>query len=100
MPFPQFNVLMANRRPTQGHFHYYERQFYDLAIKIQLFININYDFIIWSIIEFILATKNVTSGQMIFKKGHNLHSQSRILKFLPLNNQIYRTFIDPLDRQL
>ena len=59
MPFPQFNVLMANRRPTQGHFHYYERQFYDLTIKIQLFININYDFIICIIIEFILATENV-----------------------------------------
>ena len=59
MPFPQFNVLMANRRPTQGHFHYYERHFYDLTIKIQLFININYDFIICIIIEFILATENV-----------------------------------------
>jgi len=58
MPFPQFNVLMANRRPTQGHFHYYETQFYDLTIKIQLFININYDFIICIIIEFILATEN------------------------------------------
>ena len=57
MPFPQFNVLMANRRPTQGHCHYYERQFYDLAIKIQLFININCDFIIYIIIEFILATE-------------------------------------------
>ena len=61
MPFPQFNVLMANRRPTQGQFHYYERQLYDSTIKIQLFININYDFII-CIIEFILATENVTSG--------------------------------------
>ena len=67
MPFPQFNVLMANRRPTQGHFHYYERQFYDLTIKIQLFININYDFIICIIIEFILATENVISEHIQVK---------------------------------
>ena len=56
---------MANRRPTQGHAHYYERQFYDLTIKIQLFININYDFSIWIIFEFILATGNVISEDIL-----------------------------------
>ena len=56
---------MANRRPTQGHAHYYERHFYDSTIKIQLFININYDFSIWIIFEFILATENVISEDIL-----------------------------------
>ena len=58
---------MAIRRPIQAHFHYYERRFYDLTIKIQLFININYDFIICIIIEFILATENVISEDIQVK---------------------------------
>ena len=58
MPFPQFNVLKTNRRPSQGQKHYYERQFYDFTVKIELFININYDFIIWTIITFILTRQN------------------------------------------